>query len=80
MRKLRTKKTRLTITSGDREIVRASYPGMSQDSIDRRAATRAAAREVLAEGGSTADALDALVLGIPSTTLSAWMRDRLKAA
>lgn len=80
MRKMRNKKCKLTITSGDREIVRAHYPQMSRESIDRRAIARAAGREVLADSRSTAEALDSLVLGVPDATLNAWMKARLKKA
>lgn len=78
MRKMRNRTCKLTITTGDREIVRAGYPDMSRESLDRRAAARAAAREVLAECKSTAAALDSLVLGIPESTLNAWMKNRLQ--
>lgn len=80
MRKMRNKKCKVAVTSGDREIVRAHYPHMTCESIDRRAVARAAAREVLAECQSTADALDCFVLGVPKATLDAWMKSRLKKA
>jgi hypothetical protein len=80
MRKMRNKKCKLTITCGDREIVRAHYPQMSRESIDRRAVARAAARGVLVDSKSTADALDSLVLGLPDATLREWMKRRLKKA
>lgn len=80
MRRLRNKQCKLTITSGDREIVRARYPQMSKISIDRRAVARAAGREVLADSKSTAEALDSLVLSVPAETLRVWMKDWLKKA
>lgn len=80
MRKMRNKKCELTITRGDREIVRAHYPQIPRESMDLRAVARAAARGVLANSKSTAEALDSLVLGVPEATLNAWMKGRLKKA
>lgn len=80
MRKYRNKNQKVVITSGDRELVQIKYPEASQLTIDRRATARAAAREVLLETKSTAEALDSLTLGIPEATLHSWMKGRLKMA
>ena len=80
MHTIRKKKFDVLITGGDRAAVRATCPNASLATIDRRAVARAAARVVLVEIGSTAEALSSLTSGIPKSTLHAWMRRELAMA
>lgn len=68
------------ITDADRDAVRRIQPNASLMTIDRHAIARAAARQVLVETRSTADALDCLTASIPKDTLHSWMKARLMAA
>lgn len=80
MNRFRSKRHSILITGGDRKLAHSHFPNASIHSINARAAVRAAAREILVETKSTAEALDCLTMDIPAATLRAWMKDRLKAA
>jgi hypothetical protein len=76
----RKKKFTVNITDSDRKAVRRFHPDASLASIDRHAVVRAAAREILIETGSTADALNSVAAWIPKATLHSWMKQQLKTA
>lgn len=74
----RKKNFTVTITDGDRALVKRCFPKAPLTAIDSRAVARAAARQVLIESRSTSEALDCMTYGIPRATLENWMKGRIK--
>ena len=68
----------VTITPGDRAVMRQSHPGAPLIELDRYAVARAAAREAFLASRSLPVALDTLTSAIPKAALIDWMKGRLK--
>lgn len=75
---VRKKKFAVTITNGDRQLMKERRPGATLSEIDRFAVARAAGREAFLKAKCVSEALDCLTSGIPKDALRDWMVSRLK--